>query len=315
MPVLLGEEGVAFDQSWWDHEAYRGDLLMAGQSALDVEGRKLLDAMATDLDAGRLEIPPMPKVAMEVVRLLRASDPDVDEISDTVKLDPMLTAQVLRYANSSLFGARHTIDNIYHAVSYLGLKRLKTVVLETALRKLSGDIQAVEWAGREWTYSVHAAAIARRISQRLGLDQETCYLAGLLHDIGRLPLLMGVEKRGGLDSLPRLDHPVEIVLETLHREVGRQVARDWALPPAVLDAIGGHLTGRESDEESLAQFDSTRVAEAAGDLCVAVGLGRDRRPFGVLEARSLRDVGFTRATLVQFLARDLPAVIAEIRQI
>ncbi|MEE9393023.1 MAG: HDOD domain-containing protein [Planctomycetota bacterium] len=298
--------------TWWENESFEGELYLPGQSALDKDGRGMLDDLATASDKGMLEIPPMPKVAMSLVKLMRSPDTDLDDIADTIKIDPTMTATVLRYANSSLFGARHTIDNIYHATSYLGTKRLKSVVLEAALKKLSGNLAAVEYSRMEWVYSIHAATISRKLALIFGLDPETCYLAGLLHDIGRLPILINIENRGKLSKKPQVDDSVDIVIEVLHRGVGKQVADSWDLPPAIVDAISSHLTGRLPDEESLAQFDSTRVAEAAGDLCIAMGLGRFQRPHGILEAPSLIDLGFTPTTLRAFLENDIPEIITEV---
>jgi putative nucleotidyltransferase with HDIG domain len=300
---------------WWLDPSYEGELYIPGQATLSAAGRDLLEEMAAKVDQGNISIPPMPTVAMEIVKLMRRPDADIDDIADKIKLDAAMTVQVLRYANSALFGPRQVIDSIHHAASYLGTKRLKNVILEAALRKLSGDIKAEAYARMEWTYSLTAATIARAMAQRLKFDLENCYLAGLLHDIGRLPLLQELEKLGRLSDEPTMDDDVDIIVETLHRGVGRQVAQSWDLPPAITDAIGSHLTGRLEDEDSLAQFDSTRVAEAAGDLCIAMGRGRFRRPFDLLNAPSLVDLGFNRRSLDEFLGQDLPPLLEEVGRI
>ncbi|MEZ6195754.1 MAG: HDOD domain-containing protein [Planctomycetota bacterium] len=298
--------------AWWEDATFEGELFLPGQSSLDTEGQALLESMASAVDQGNVSIPPMPAVAMDLVKLMRRPDSDLDAVADKIKLDAAMTAQVLRFANSSLFGARHSIDNVHHAASYLGIKRLKTVILEAALKKLSGDLRAEAYAKMEWQYSLAAASIARGLGRRRGLDPETCYLAGLLHDIGRLPLLQDLDQRGKLGDVPSADDPVDIIVEALHRGVGKQVAQTWELPPAITDAIGNHLTGRFADEDSLAQFDSTRMAEAAGDLCIALGIGRHQRRFDVLGSPSFVDLRLSREVLVDFFQTELPEILVEV---
>ena len=272
----------------------------------------MLERIAADADRGALEIPPMPKAAMKANRLLRSADAVLSEIGDAIRIDAVLTAQVLRYANSALFGARHTMDNVGDAVSYLGLRRMRELIMSAALNQVSGEIRSKTYAKMEWQYAVHCAAIAKSLGSRFGVDQEQCYVAGLLQDIGRLPVLRALEFHDALPPVPEADSTSDIILEALHRGVGVQIAKAWEEPPSICDAIGQHLVGREPDIDGPAAFQSTRVAEVAGDICLAAGLGRHRRRFAILESPSLLDLGWSPADIVAFFEFELPEVISNV---
>lgn len=311
-PIL--KNGLDLGEPWWTLPEYQeGELYLPGQSRLNAEQKAILEKVSLAAENKSLAIPTMPQAAMEASRLLKNPESDVMDIAVIIERDPAMAAQILRFANSAMYGSRFPIDTIERAVSHLGMRHLQTVVLEMAMNRLSRDAGAQAYAKEEWQYSITCAMIARRIGEKFRLDADLCYLAGLLHDIGRLPVIAALSKSGLAQGEPEEDSPTEIIVETLHRAVGVQVADSWELPPVVRDAIGNHLTGRLSGEPSSASFPSTKVAEAAGDICIAIGEGRFRKPFAILEIPSLMEIGFRRDNLREFLRDDLPEVIAQLQ--
>ena len=303
----------AVEARWWEAPEYtQGELFLPGQSRLDPDGQALLERIAADADRGALEIPPMPKAALGANRVLRSPEAELADVADAIRIDPVLTAQVLRYANSALFGARHTMDNVSDAVSFLGLRRMRELITSAALQQVTGEIRSKNYAQREWRYAIHCAAIAKALGKRFGVDEEQCYVAGLLQDIGRLPVIRALELHDALPGEPEADSASDIILEALHRGVGVQIAKAWEEPPSIRDAIGKHLVGREPDLDGPAEFPSTRMAEVAGDFCLALGLGRHRRRFAVLESPSILDLGWSGEELQAFLEEDLPEIMERV---
>jgi hypothetical protein len=106
-----------------------------------------------------------------------------------------------------------------------------------------------------------------------------------------------------------MDSNADIILESLHRGVGVRVAQAWEQPPSICDAIGHHLVGRDPGIDGPAKFPSTRIAEAAADLCIALGLGRFRRPFQIIGSPGFEDLGMSGEALESYLTEELPAVL------
>ena len=314
MTQLLLESGIDLGEPWWNSPDYQeGELYIPGQSRLSPDEMKMLERVSAAAENNTLDIPAMPQAAMEASRLLKDPDADIADIAKIIERDPGMAANVLRFANSVMYGARFPIDTLDRAISHLGMRHMQTVVLQIAMNRISGDVEARAYAQLEWRHALACAMISRHLARLFRLDPELCYLAGLLHDIGRLPVISALHKRGFETGMPEEDNATDIIAECLHRAVGVQVAKTWELPPVIQDAIGNHLTGRLEGEESPATFPSTKVAEAAGDLCIAIGEGRFRKPFAILDAPSLRDLGFGRMELQAFLREDLPQIIEELR--
>ncbi|MFT7618569.1 MAG: putative nucleotidyltransferase with HDIG domain [Planctomycetota bacterium] len=311
-PILAN--GLDLSEPWWTLPEYQeGELYLPGQSRLGPDDMVVLEKVSLSAEKHKLSIPAMPQAAMEASQMLKNPDSDVMDIAKIIARDPVMAAQILRFANSAMYGARFPVDTIERAVSHLGMRHLQTVVLEMAMNRISHDVGAKAYAQQEWRHSITCAMIARRIGEKFKLDADLCYLAGLLHDIGRLPVISALSKRGLAQGDPIEDSPTEIIVESLHRAVGVQVADSWDLPPVVRDAIAHHLTGRLEGEGSSSAFPSTKVAEAAGDICIAIGEGRFRKPFAILEIPSLPEIGIKRDDLRVFLRDDLPDIIAKMK--
>lgn len=310
MAELTSAGPPACAERWWELADYQqGELVLPGPSRLSPVDRKVLEDLATRANHGNLEIPPMPKAAMAAMKLLRSAEADIPEVAKTIQTDPVLTALVLKHANSALYGPRSVIDTVSAAVSFVGLHKMKDLVIGAAMRRVTNDLRARAYAEMEWKYAIACASIAKLLGKHFRVDQEQCYVAGLLHDIGRLPVLMALDSKNLLPTPPKPDSAADIILEALHRGVGLQVVKQWEQPPSVCDAVTRHLTGRQAGEESSSEFPSTRIAEASGDLCVALGLGRHKRPFNILESQSFRELGFTKASLSEWLEAELPKAL------
>jgi len=307
---------IRIPEKWWERPEYQeGELSLPGQSRLAPAGRLLLDEIATRADGGKLEIPPMPRTASEALKLVRAEDLDLGELACCLERDPVMTAQILRHANSALYGPATVIETVPHALSFLGLKRISSMVMEVVVKQATSIVGNRRHAQHEWQAALFAAAICRALSPMAGVDPALGYTVGLLHDIGRLPLMAILNARNALPENPSEAGDHEIILETLHRSVGTQLARAWDLPPALSDAIRVHLNGRQMDEDSLGSFPSTKLVEAAGDLCLALGLGRRRHPHPVWKCKSFKDLGIPEADLLIFLDQALPAVAEAVSEL
>jgi HD-like signal output (HDOD) protein len=183
--------------------------------------------------------PPLPFVAVQLADLSRRDDAGIKEVVRLLEQDQVLAGIVIRLVSSPVYAGRSPITSLQQAVVRLGLKTLRSVVFEAALRRgifqLSGYRETAEQVGR---HSTTAAYITKLVCEACGLDGENGFICGLLHDIGFSALLLSVMHVEGRGS-PRLEDLWRSV-DDMHERASHLVARLWGLPPEIVEVVGHH---------------------------------------------------------------------------
>jgi HD-like signal output (HDOD) protein len=161
----------------------------ASPTAIDPEERQSRKvALMAALSDG---LPTLPAYVFELNSMLAATPVNLKRVAEIIRTDPSLTAQVLRLCNSALMGFRDHVTRIENAVILVGTERLRTMVLTCSLVEYVGHRVASEDIQSFWQHCFLTAALSERLARAIAYPQpEQVYLAGLLHDIGALPLLM-----------------------------------------------------------------------------------------------------------------------------
>jgi putative nucleotidyltransferase with HDIG domain len=221
---------------------------------------QLQNVVLKRLEDDKLVLPPMPSVATRCVELLQRTDFNVTKISELLETDPILAARMLRTVNSAGMATRQPATSIQAAVTRLGQRNLRAVLVEASVGTVfeSRDRRIAEAARGLWQHSVAVALLARDLAILVGLPEpEEAYLSGLLHDVGKpvlATLLLEAEKavvsrtsKGFLASdewLRALSHS--------HRPVGVALAKKWQLPGPVVKAIEDCGDYDSNDRKSVA---------------------------------------------------------------
>ena len=217
----------------------------------------------------------------EVVNDSRSSNRDVARI---LSEDAGLAARLLRVANSAFYGHPARIDNIARAVTVLGTRQLRDLTLATTVMDLFPTISsAVVNMESFWRHSVACGVTARIIATyRREINIERFFVAGLLHDIGRIVLLMELPVPAGraVEQARLRDEPLwwseGEVLGFDHSAVGAALLTRWDLPAETVNAIAYHHQP-ECAPEAMADAATIHVADfivhalqlgATGELCV-----------------------------------------------
>ena len=140
-----------------------------------------------DIAAGRVELPMIPAVVQRLMLALR--DPDVDSrtIGKALSQDPVLSAKVLRLANSSFFGGQRSMSSIDAAVALIGVQGLNRLVVACGVASAFVGIPGVDLP-TFWRDALLAATAAHKLAPRLEADAEAAYTCGLMHATGHLIL-------------------------------------------------------------------------------------------------------------------------------
>jgi len=191
-------------------------------------------------------LPPFPAVASRVLALVNTENVAASQISEIIRLDPTFTAEILRVANSALFGLLREIASVRQAVTLLGLDRIKAIATLVALNSMVKPAMGVEALRKFWIHSLVTAILTEESARASGAAVEGAYTAGMLHNLGTLGLMSAYpdEYRRMLEVTR--DCGFDLVLterdlfEIDHCAAGAHLATEWNFPDAIVEAIATH---------------------------------------------------------------------------
>jgi HD-like signal output (HDOD) protein len=212
----------------------------------DTEG-DLFKQMYEAYSQGKLKLPAMPEVAMKIARIAEDPDAGIPQIAKIIQTDPTVAGAVIQAANSPLYRSTKPIDNIKNAVVRLGLKITRNLASSIALRE-TFQVKSPEIRERMktlWEHSVTISALSYVIAQKLnGFDPERALMAGLLHDIGVIPILYYIEQ----NKLSQKQDDIEGTIQKLRGMLGVLVINYWGLDQELVTvAEECELWSRDSD--------------------------------------------------------------------
>lgn len=180
---------------------------------------------------------------------------------EVVSGDPVLTMKILRLVNSAYFGLANRVTSVHQALVTLGLNTLKHTALSLAML---GVLPRKNEAGLDidalWLHSLAVGLAARRLAQAKGVsrsESEDYFVAGLLHDVGKLVYARYEPKRFAraleAAALDQVDLTVseQAVLGATHAEVGALLAQRWGLPEPLGGALAGHHAPSDENPSQL----------------------------------------------------------------
>jgi putative nucleotidyltransferase with HDIG domain len=182
------------------------------------------------------KLPVFPPVATRLMRMLYNEKVSFQQVGALVGSDVALTAEVLRMANSPLMGAASNINSLNQAMVLVGIERLNALVLTVSLCKFVAPAARCRALAVCWRHSLATATVAEKLAFKYVQSADAAYTAGILHDIGRLALL--VAEPAKYDQLLRqAEGTTEEILEKEwqafgmnHCEAGQEVVTLWGFP-------------------------------------------------------------------------------------
>jgi putative nucleotidyltransferase with HDIG domain len=207
---------------------------------VDKRKQRLLDILSKGL-------PTLPNYVLDLNALLGSASVDLKKVGAVIRTDPSLSAQVLRLCNSALFGLRRRVISIEQAAVMLGTERLRTLVLACSVMQFAGKRLNGPQMSTFWQHSFLCALLSERVARQVDyFEKEQAYLAGLLHDIGQLPLwILIVEEEAKKRPLPPEGWTDNTAAERNyfgmdHCKVGRSMAVAWNFMPSFIDVFEHH---------------------------------------------------------------------------
>ena len=211
-----------------------------------------------DIDEAIQRVKPIPQVALKVIRMVHRDDYTMKEVGSEIRRDQVISGRVLNLCNSTIMGLKTVVDSIDRALILVGEKRLLKLVVTASVKSLfPQSSQGYSLCkGGIFHHAVGTAMIAQELAvfTKKALP-DIAYTAGLLHDIGKIPLdqVMAAnapffyryiqEKGGELCEAEKMKFGVD------HTEAGMRLGKLWALPNNLINVIANHHQPEASTED------------------------------------------------------------------
>jgi HD-like signal output (HDOD) protein len=177
----------------------------------------------------------LPELAIRINQAVQSQDADFKSIAATVATDPVIAARTMQVANSAMYAGVNRIESVQQAITRIGLLSTRAIVMTVVMKNLFTPITPVIQQRMHGYYghSLRVAALSHVIASRLkGFDPERAFLAGLIHDIGTLPLLILADHHETMNTNAVL---LDTVIAQLRSPVGETLLRQWGFESEFAD--------------------------------------------------------------------------------
>ncbi|CAB1059671.1 Metal-dependent phosphohydrolase, HD subdomain [Olavius sp. associated proteobacterium Delta 1] len=226
----------------------------------------------------------MPSLSTTVIKVLETcNDPlaSATDLKRVISLDPVLTGRVLKLINSAYYSLGKPISSLTRAIIMLGVNTVKNLALSyTILDNIKGKSPCLSFSTDEfWRHSLCVGVVAKSLAALKGvpvLGQEEFFVAGLLHDLGKIPLHMQFPEEyhrvcenilGGQQSLYQNETRI---LGVDHGAVGNIIAKKWRLGSTLVESLSYHHSPGDSSDKS-SEFVS--IVALANQLTLHLNIG------------------------------------------
>lgn len=239
-----------------------------------------------------------PTVYFKLKQALENPDATFEDFAKIISNDPALAARLLKIVNSPFYGMSSKVETITHALNIIGTSELSDLALATSvISKFQGMPEDLVTLRDFWVHSIAVGLAARRIARHLRADnEERYYLAGMMHDIGRLVLFKEAAEKAkeALSEFYRSGDSMldaeKKVLGFNHAEVGATLLREWKVPASLVEAIQFHHDPFQSQSHTL----EAGIVHVADFMVYEMGLGNSGEPtLPALHSRTLKFLKLT----------------------
>jgi putative nucleotidyltransferase with HDIG domain len=192
----------------------------------------------------------LPELVIKINDLVNREDTNATDIAAAISQDPALSTRILMVANSPAYASSRQIDSITRAVTMLGTKQIRDLILSASAAKvfkgIPNNVISVE---DFWHHSVYCALLARTLAElSRRVNAETMFTAGLLHDIGHLVMFNRIPEQAAAAILMTIQGDADRdvfdaereILGFTHCDVGASLAERWHLPEVLATCIAYH---------------------------------------------------------------------------
>ncbi len=189
------------------------------------------------VESDQLILPTLPEVAIKIREAIEGESASAQQIAEILTQDASLSARLIQVSNSPLYRSRNPIEDLQMAVTRLGIRMVRDLVVSLAMKQIYQATSDVldEHFRRSWNTSVEVAAICRMLATTVpGINPEQALLAGLIHNIGALPILVLAEDD---EELINDGEALGNIIKELQAPVGELILETWNFGDAMTEVV------------------------------------------------------------------------------
>lgn len=227
-------------------------------------GRRKLEEIIPEMN----DLRSLPDLRAQLMKELNNLDVSVKRLCEILSQDVVMTAEILKIINSAFFGLPHRVNNVQHAISLLGIKIIKALAMYTNIFNGFTEEKDIAIYDNIRIHSFTTAKLAKKISAEAGMGKEfseTCFTGGLLHDIGKLPVLRSskyaadIKKYMAQENCGFFEAELKI-LGINHTDIGAYILSMWGLPQEIIETVRYHHFPSESENQALSPLTFVHIA-------------------------------------------------------
>lgn len=216
--------------------------------------------LLNDLNNGTLVLPTLPEVALRVRDVVDDPEASAADLSEIIITDAALSTRLLKVANSPLYRGRIEIDTIQMAVARLGQTIVRSLVTSLVMEQMfqATSRNLDERLHDLWEHSTEVSAICQVLANKhANIKSDEAMLAGLIHEIGVLPILMKADEK---PELLKNTAALDSVIANIHADVGAAILKSWKFPENLIAAVAEQNNLSRDSENGPDLVDVVQVA-------------------------------------------------------
>lgn len=214
-----------------------------------------------DIQHNRIKLPTLPALSLEALLVVNDAGSCMADVSKVISKDTSMATRLVRYANSPLYRGINNVASVKAAITRIGMDAVRHAILSLAMRDVfTTGISSIRMRMEAlWEHSVAVATKSALLAEYFPhLNRDEAMLAGLIHDVGVIPILIKAKDQQYLvDDETKLDK----LVDALHMSVGKFMLTFWNFDPAMIDVAANHdRLDRKPAGEQVDYVDIVQVA-------------------------------------------------------
>lgn len=256
---LLHVESVTIEKYGLNHDRFKTDINYADfETLLGNTSLALFDEITELFKSKSITLPSLPEIALYINAALEKDDVSAKKLSKIIQMDPVIAARVVQVANSPLYGDTQN-DSIQDALARIGVDGVRTIVMGVVLRDLfmPNTQPVIDTMTKFYEHSIRTGVVCYALAKKLkGFNSDQAFMAGILHDIGVVPILVVADRH---PQIAEKQNNLAAVLNHLKSYIGGMVLQQWDFSDKFIE-VAKHAYDWKRDVKKADYCDLVQVA-------------------------------------------------------